>query len=158
MMLNATFNNISVVSRRSVILVDETAVPGEYHRPFANHWQTASYNHIILYRVHLGWVGLELTTLVVIGTACIGSCRSNYHTITTPSSFRDFVSFSFAIQERYTILYSQISFGGNMSARHDSPDLDLLSMVYSMLFMCISFSLSLPLKPFSLYFIWSTHW
>jgi hypothetical protein len=26
-------------------------------------------------------VGLELTTLVVIGTDCIGSCRSNYQTI-----------------------------------------------------------------------------
>jgi hypothetical protein len=28
-------------------------------------------------------VGFELTTLVVIGTDCIGSCKSNYHTITT---------------------------------------------------------------------------
>jgi len=26
---------------------------------------------------------LELTSLVVIGTDCIGSCKSNYHTITT---------------------------------------------------------------------------
>jgi len=39
---------------------------------------------IMLYRVHLAWVGFELTTLVVIGTDCIGSCKSNYHTITTP--------------------------------------------------------------------------
>jgi hypothetical protein len=28
-------------------------------------------------------VGFELTTLVVIGTGCIGSCKSNYHTSTT---------------------------------------------------------------------------
>jgi len=28
-------------------------------------------------------VGFKLTTLVVIGTDCIGSCKSNYHTITT---------------------------------------------------------------------------
>ena len=27
-------------------------------------------------------MGFELTTLVVIGTDCIGSCKSNYHTIT----------------------------------------------------------------------------
>jgi hypothetical protein len=27
--------------------------------------------------------GFELTTLVVIGTDCIGNCKSNYHTITT---------------------------------------------------------------------------
>ena len=38
--------------------------------------------HIILYRVHLSWEGFEFTTLVVIGTDCIGSCKSNYHTIT----------------------------------------------------------------------------
>ena len=27
--------------------------------------------------------GLKLTTLVVIGTDCIGSCKSNYHIITS---------------------------------------------------------------------------
>jgi hypothetical protein len=35
----------------------------------------------MLYRVHLVWAGFELTTLVVIGTDCIG--KFNYHTITT---------------------------------------------------------------------------
>jgi hypothetical protein len=63
----------------------------------------------MLYRVHLSWVGLELTmlvrvvvfnatfhnssviswrdtTLVVIGTDCVGSCKSNYHTITTTTT------------------------------------------------------------------------
>jgi hypothetical protein len=39
--------------------------------------------HIMLYRVHLVWAGFEITTLVVIYTDCIGSCKSNYHTITT---------------------------------------------------------------------------
>jgi hypothetical protein len=29
------------------------------------------------------WAGFELTTLVVIDTDCTGSCKSNYHTITT---------------------------------------------------------------------------
>ena len=38
--------------------------------------------HIMLYWVHLAWVGFELTNLVVIGTDCIGSFKSNYHTIT----------------------------------------------------------------------------
>jgi hypothetical protein len=32
MVLKATFNNISVISWQSVLLVEETAVPGE------NHW------------------------------------------------------------------------------------------------------------------------
>ena len=40
-------------------------------------------DHIMLYRAHLAWAGIELTTLVVIGTDCICSCKSNYHTITT---------------------------------------------------------------------------
>jgi hypothetical protein len=40
----------------------------------------------MLYRVHLAWVGFELTTLVVIGTDCIGSYKSNYHTIMTTAA------------------------------------------------------------------------
>ena len=39
-------------------------------------------DHIMLYWVHLTWTGFELT-LVVIGTDCIGSRKSNYHMITT---------------------------------------------------------------------------
>jgi hypothetical protein len=38
MVLNATFNNISVMSWRSVLLVEETGVPGEHHRPVTSHW------------------------------------------------------------------------------------------------------------------------
>ena len=33
MAYNATFNNISVISCRSVLLVEETGAPGENHRP-----------------------------------------------------------------------------------------------------------------------------
>jgi hypothetical protein len=36
MVFNATFNNISVISWRSVLLVEETGVPGENHRPIPN--------------------------------------------------------------------------------------------------------------------------
>ena len=39
--------------------------------------------YIMLYRVHLAWVGFELTTLVVIHTDLIYSSKSNYYTITT---------------------------------------------------------------------------
>ena len=42
--------------------------------------------HTILYGVYLAWTGFELTTLVVIGTDCIGSCKSNYHTITATTT------------------------------------------------------------------------
>jgi hypothetical protein len=41
---NAIFNNISVISWRSVLLVEETAVPGENHQPAASHRQTLSHN------------------------------------------------------------------------------------------------------------------
>jgi len=43
MVLNTTFNNISVISWCSV-LFKETRVPGESHRPVASHWQNWSYN------------------------------------------------------------------------------------------------------------------
>ena len=37
MVINATFNNISAISRRSVLLVEKTDVPGENHRPATSH-------------------------------------------------------------------------------------------------------------------------
>jgi hypothetical protein len=44
MVFNATFNNISVISWGSVLLVEETGVPGENHWPVASQWQTLSHN------------------------------------------------------------------------------------------------------------------
>jgi hypothetical protein len=43
MVFNVTFNKISVISCRSVLLVEETGVPGENHRPVASHQQTLSH-------------------------------------------------------------------------------------------------------------------
>jgi hypothetical protein len=43
MVFNATFNNISVISWQSVLLVEETGVPGENHRPVTRNWQTLSH-------------------------------------------------------------------------------------------------------------------
>ena len=36
-LFNATFNNISVILWRSVLLLEEVGVPGENHRPVASH-------------------------------------------------------------------------------------------------------------------------
>ena len=45
MVFNATFNNISVISWRSVLLVEENE---ENRRPAASHWQTLSHNVVHL--------------------------------------------------------------------------------------------------------------
>jgi len=44
MVFNTTLNNISVISWKSVLLVKETGVYRENHRPAASHWQTWSHN------------------------------------------------------------------------------------------------------------------
>ena len=78
MVFNATFNNISVISWLSVLFVEETR---ENNRTLTNLY------HIVLYRVNLTCVGFELTTLLVIGTDGIGSCKSNYHTIMSKKGY-----------------------------------------------------------------------
>ena len=54
MVFYATFNNISVILWRSVLLVEEAGVPGEKHRPVASHWQTLSHN-VVLNTPHHEW-------------------------------------------------------------------------------------------------------
>jgi hypothetical protein len=62
--LNATFNNISVILWRSALLVEEAWIPKENHRSVVNHNKLY---HIMWCRV---WMVFELTTLVVIRTDC----------------------------------------------------------------------------------------
>jgi hypothetical protein len=80
LVFNATFNNISVISWWSVLLVEETGVPGENHRPVASHWQTLSHNVVSSTPRHEQ----------VLNTDSIGSCKSNYHTIMTTTTPDDF--------------------------------------------------------------------
>ena len=42
LVFNVTFNSIAVNISWTAILVEETGVPGEKHRPDASHWQTLS--------------------------------------------------------------------------------------------------------------------
>ena len=80
MVFNTTFNNISVISWWQVLFVEETEVPGENHWTAARHKQIY---YISCIEYTSPWVGLELTTLVLIGTDCTGKCKSNYSTIMT---------------------------------------------------------------------------
>jgi len=44
MVLNATFNKISYISWRSVLLMQEIGVTGENYRSATSQWQTLSHN------------------------------------------------------------------------------------------------------------------
>ena len=60
MVFSATFNNISVISWRSVLLVKETRVPDE--NPRVSRWQTLSHNV-----VHLAMSGIRTHNVSCIG-------------------------------------------------------------------------------------------
>ena len=47
MVFHDPFNTISVISWRSILLVNETGVPGENHRPVASYRQTLSHNVVL---------------------------------------------------------------------------------------------------------------
>ena len=69
-------NKKNIRSVRNMLTIRE-------RKPLTCHKSLTNFYHIMLYRVHLAWAVFKLTTLVVIDTDCIGSCKSNCHTITT---------------------------------------------------------------------------
>ena len=103
MEFNTTFNNISDISWRSVLKVEETGVLGENHRLATSRWQTWSDNDVSsTHRLSGIWI-VELTTLVIIGTDCTGSCKSNYHTITATTAPRRHVEVLIVVQMQFKL-------------------------------------------------------
>ena len=76
-MLNATFNNISVISWLSVSLVEKSEKTTDL--PTSNYDKLY---HIMLYQVHLAMSCIQTYNFVLIGTDSTVSCQSNYHATT----------------------------------------------------------------------------
>ena len=84
LLFNATFNNISVISWRSVLLVEETGVPGENHQPVASHRQTLSHSVVSSTACHEQGSNLQLHSDRHLLHMC--SCKSNHQTISTTTA------------------------------------------------------------------------
>jgi hypothetical protein len=66
MVFNPTFNNISVLSWRSILLVEETGGPGETYRRVASHWQTLSHNVVNLALIEIRTHNIIISTPILI--------------------------------------------------------------------------------------------
>ena len=94
-----TFNDISVIWWWSVLLVEETGVPKDNLRPVGIHWQTFITKCCIEYTSPWVW-NSNSQLLMMIGTDCIGSCKSNYNIITTMTALYIYI-YDYATMESY---------------------------------------------------------
>ena len=91
---------------------------------------TDKFYHIMLYRVHLAWAWFELTTLLVIGTDCIGSYKSNYHMIMTATATQ--IRKWLRLQKRYRgflLVVSTPVSSTNKTDRHDITEILLTAVL-----------------------------
>jgi hypothetical protein len=105
-MFNATFNNFSAISWRSVLLVEETGEKTTDLQQITDKFITQWY---IEYTSPC--VGFELTTLVVIGTDWIGSRKSNYHMYNSLATTRQITGIQRNVMKHnHTFLYTALYF------------------------------------------------
>ena len=93
MVFNITFNNLSVISWLSVLLMEETRLPGENNRPAASHWQALSHNVVSStsrltgirshnFRIYIDYIGsgksnYQLYYLTFMFRRCVVTLPSN---------------------------------------------------------------------------------
>jgi hypothetical protein len=94
-------NNIQCIQRQQTVMIDNIqCIRRQQYEPLlcleesektTDLSQVSDKLYHIMFHTSL-WSRFELTTSVVIGTDCIGSCKSNYHTITATTAPPDVVT------------------------------------------------------------------
>ena len=118
MRLTVTFNNISAISWRSVLLVEETRRLGETYQRATIHLQTLSHN--VVSSTHR-LSGIRAHSFSVISTDWISSCMCNYHTIMVP--FPYYNSMYYIQRENYSFYFFQTSLSFSMTSLNQASSL-----------------------------------
>ena len=97
--LKSTFNDVSRFIVFTATFKNDFSFIGGGNRSFGENYTLIASPLQTLYWEHLSWAWFQLTTVMGIGTDCIVSCTSNYHSITTAPKLCNTVS----IKQKYTI-------------------------------------------------------